>query len=122
MLKSIKQMLIWIGLYPDHDSATKQERISHIAFASTMFLAMIFQLSCYLNYFWKNLSIDILGSLFAFFGIAGVGSLIYISITAFCLKCKMKTICENLIRIYDASKLNFRSIHFYFFIKRCNQF
>lgn len=106
MLKTINQMLIWLCAYPFPDTATKEEKMKLIAYASTMFLALIFQLICYLLYFWKFVSIDIIGSLFALMGSTAIGGLIYISVTAFRLKFKMKTIFENLSMIYGTSKLN----------------
>lgn len=104
MLQSIKQSLIWLCAYPAYNSATKRERLSHVAFASTIFVAILFQFICYFNYFWKNLSDDLVGSLFACLGIAAIGSLIYTSIIAVYLKYKMKTIFDNLSMIYEASK------------------
>lgn len=55
-------------------------------------------------YFGMYLSDDLKGSLFALLGIAGIGCLAYISIVAFILKDKMKSIFDNLSVIYDASK------------------
>lgn len=104
MLESTKQMLIRICAYPAHGYVTKQEQLKYHAIAYITFLALIFQLIFYFRYFYKHISVDIIGSLYAFMVSVAIASMVYISIVAFSLKYKMKAAFDDLSKIYDSSK------------------
>lgn len=97
---SAKQVLIWLCVCHSANSTSKFENIAHIMCTLLIFTGQITGAITHLIYLLEFGSVDLKGSVFSFMGVVVYGSIVYITITVFSLRYRIRAVLKQLATIY----------------------
>lgn len=103
-LSTTKRMLIWLCMYPAHESSSRWRKTVYCAFGLTIFGINLFTLLVHLAFFIKFVSSDVFGSVFAFMAMDAVTAMCYTMVIAFIMRHQIQNIFEQLTKIYTNCK------------------
>lgn len=117
-LTSCRNVLQWTDVLPLEESANILKRIATIAMAVVLILSMV-TVTPSIAYFWKYISTDIEGCLFALFQISVMFGTINAVISVLFFRHEIVEMFTSLSRIYDEREMNFGC---YLSLFDCNSF
>lgn len=110
-LSTTKQILIWLCMYPAHESSSRWRKTAYCAFGLAIFCINLFTLFAHLAFFIKFVSSDVYGSFFAFMAMDAVTGMCYTMMIAFIMRHQIQNIFERLAKIYkDCESFEFMVI------------
>lgn len=104
MLATTKRIMTWLYMLPVNDKTSIRNKIACIVIALTVYLANISGAITFFVYFWRFMSTDLDGSLFAILAFSGFGCIAYISMSSFFMRHKTSRIFDRLYGIQRNSK------------------
>lgn len=110
-LVTAKQMLIWLRICPSPNSASKSEKLAHLAFTILVSTGQILGAITHMIYLFEFGSTDLKGSIFSLMGAAGFIAIFYVSIIVFSMRYQIREIFEQLSIIYDTREYTFQQVN-----------
>lgn len=103
-LETNQRVLIWLCGFPTDSSASKWEKIAHIAFTLIVIATNLLSVVSSSVFIYRNVSINLEETLFSLFHTFASASMLYQSIAIVILCRELAAIFKTLANIYDASK------------------
>lgn len=104
-LETSQLVLMWLSGVPPHESEHKLKKIAIIAFSLMMIIFAIVAEMASITFIYRNVSTNLEETLFCLFHTITVLQTIYQLIAKVLLRYKLIVIFENLLTIYNRSKL-----------------
>lgn len=103
-LKTNREVLRWLCVYPAEENASKWKKGIYAAFGAFILCTNSFAFGASTVYFLRNTSNDLESSLLALGQLAGCANVIYISIITFLMRRKIAACLDSLSKIYNDCK------------------
>lgn len=102
-LSTTKWVMMWLCMYPSKSSSTRNKTLFKLVGVTIFGINLCSVVVC-IAFIWKNVTTDLIASLFALLGAATFSSSLYTIPIAFFLRNQACTIFEQLSAIYETSK------------------
>lgn len=110
-LVTCQRVLTWVSVFPVEKNTTKRKRLLFKILPMLLLISNIIGVISSSLFCWKYIKIDLEGSLYALFQVAGMLGMSNIIIVSFISRKKVPKIFENLSQIYKSCKKSIINFH-----------